>query len=250
MRIPRQVRFIVFDWGDTLVRPPGVTTDRARHLACTEAVFRALEADPAFAPELSERGIDWPAFRDSYLRVVARQVATTFRTGREHSFAERFRLAFEDAGLGRALTPGEMETMAADLGRAMGAACLPIEGAARAVHRLGRHYRLGLLSNFPHPATVLDTLGGFGGLFDPLIVSGACGWAKPHRNAFDACLRAFDCAPGEVLLVGDDPANDIEGGRAFGFRTCWIERPGPPPPPEAIDLRVASVMQLAELAPA
>lgn len=249
MRIPSEVKCILFDWGDTLVRPPGFTTDKAGHLACVEALYQDLQADSAFAAELECARIDWPKLWDSYSRVVLQQIATTGETGREHTFEDRFALTFEVAGLGRPLMTDERHEMARRLGERIAAACRPIGGVGAAVRRLGTRYAVGLLSNYPFPPVVRSTVESLDCSFSPFVISGECGWAKPHGNAFAACLSSLPYSPEQILYVGDDPVNDIEGASTFGFRTCWIERKDPAPAPEITSLRITSVCDLVGMMP-
>jgi HAD superfamily hydrolase (TIGR01549 family) len=245
MVLSRQIRLVLFDWGDTLVRPPGVTTDEGGHLACLESVFREFDAT-ALGAELRHARIDWPVFSACYLKAAHRQIAATSETGREHTFADRFAQCMELAGFSRGLDTAERQGMATRLGQLVAAGCRPIDGAGAAVRRIAERYAVGLLSNYPHPTVVRASLEPLECAFDPFIISGECGWAKPHPKAYGSCLHGLDVTPEEVLFVGDDPVNDVEGPREFGFRTCWIERSGARPPAgESLDLKVASVSELA-----
>lgn len=49
-------------------------------------------------------------------------------------------------------------------------------------------------------------------------VSSLVGWRKPAPAFFGELTRQAGCAPGEVLLVGDDLRNDYHGARAAGLR--------------------------------
>jgi len=55
-----------------------------------------------------------------------------------------------------------------------------------------------------------------------VFASGEIGHEKPDSRAFAPLLRALEVCPEEVLFVGDNPANDIEGAARLGMRTCWI----------------------------
>jgi len=54
--------------------------------------------------------------------------------------------------------------------------------------------------------------------FDAVVVSAELGAEKPDARVFQAALAALggDLQPREVLMVGDDEANDVEGARALG----------------------------------
>ena len=52
------------------------------------------------------------------------------------------------------------------------------------------------------------------------------GVAKPHRDLFLAACRALDCAPGDVLHIGDHPEHDVLGAADAGLQTIWLNRRG------------------------
>ena len=52
------------------------------------------------------------------------------------------------------------------------------------------------------------------------------GVAKPAPAIFLHACDRLGLAPAQVLHVGDDPHADIEGARAAGMRTAWINRRG------------------------
>src|SRR5262249_58881218 len=74
---------------------------------------------------------------------------------------------------------------------------------------------------------------------DRFVISSEVGWRKPARQFFDAVVREAGCAPGEVLLVGDDTTNDYEGASAAGLRALLLDPTGEPTP--------TSIRSLAEV---
>jgi putative hydrolase of the HAD superfamily len=56
-----------------------------------------------------------------------------------------------------------------------------------------------------------------------VVISSEVGWRKPAREFFEAVVRAVGCAPGEVLVVGDDFENDYAGAMAAGLRAVLID---------------------------
>ncbi|MBD8525489.1 HAD-IA family hydrolase [Pseudoxanthomonas sp. CAU 1598] len=63
------------------------------------------------------------------------------------------------------------------------------------------------------------------------------GAPKPVASIFLAACDRLNTAPEYTLHVGDDPWLDVEGARAAGLRTCWINRhnsawPATLPPPD------------------
>jgi putative hydrolase of the HAD superfamily len=59
---------------------------------------------------------------------------------------------------------------------------------------------------------------------DSIVISGACGFAKPDPRIFTHCAAVAQERPGNMVMVGDSPGNDIEGARAAGFPAIWISR--------------------------
>ncbi len=51
-----------------------------------------------------------------------------------------------------------------------------------------------------------------------------CGVAKPHPAIFHAACNRLGIPPAAVLHVGDDAALDVEGARAAGLQTAWLNR--------------------------
>lgn len=45
---------------------------------------------------------------------------------------------------------------------------------------------------------------------------------KPHPVMFEAALATLGIAPEQCLHVGDDVAHDIDGAKAAGMRTVWV----------------------------
>jgi HAD superfamily hydrolase (TIGR01549 family) len=109
-------------------------------------------------------------------------------------------------------------------------ACKPDEAVLEALASLREGgWRIGIVTNgaMPHQADKADRLG-FLNVVDAFCGSGELGVEKPDRRIFDEAIRR--CTRGKVLsqkarwMVGDAPVSDIQGGRAFGLRTIWLDR--------------------------
>ena len=50
---------------------------------------------------------------------------------------------------------------------------------------------------------------------------------KPSRAVYELGTRAFGLPAGEILFVSSN-GWDVAGAKAFGYRTCWCNRPGAP----------------------
>jgi putative hydrolase of the HAD superfamily len=87
-----------------------------------------------------------------------------------------------------------------------------------------RGKRIGLVSNGQRD---LEEFAEHHGLdVDVAVGSKHHGYVKPHRSIFEAALAALDVGPDEAAMVGDSPADDIEGARALGMRAILLDRDG------------------------
>ncbi len=55
-----------------------------------------------------------------------------------------------------------------------------------------------------------------------VFASSEVGWRKPAPEFFQAVATRLACAPGELLLVGDDPRLDLAAARAAGWRAVAV----------------------------
>jgi len=58
------------------------------------------------------------------------------------------------------------------------------------------------------------------------VVSSEVGFNKPSRGFYDAVLRLVDASPDEVMVIGDDAINDVQGAEQSGIRGVLIDRGG------------------------
>lgn len=56
------------------------------------------------------------------------------------------------------------------------------------------------------------------------IVSSRVGYRKPAAQFFEAVAAALNLPPAEILMVGDDPTNDVNGAKAAGLQAVLIDR--------------------------
>jgi FMN phosphatase YigB (HAD superfamily) len=80
------------------------------------------------------------------------------------------------------------------------------------------------------------------GLFRSLVFSSDTASIKPSRVLFERAFHAFGVARSEVLFVGDSLRCDIEGAKAAGLATVWINPSGTQHP--AADWVVGSLLDL------
>ena len=50
------------------------------------------------------------------------------------------------------------------------------------------------------------------------------GWKKPGPGFFGALVEACGCRPDQVLMVGDDPVNDVGGALNSGLQAVQVDR--------------------------
>ena len=212
---------VLFDWGETLMWIPGMIHDPDRHLACVERIYES-----AVRPHMGADGARMPvaSFIDCYLKGCREQIALSKRTLREHSFDDRFALAFNLAGVKAVPDRAALRGMADALGREVALGARLLDFAADVVQTLARSCRLGVVSNYPHGPVVAATLDRFGlrRHFNAIVVSSETGWMKPHADCYRPALAALPAPPGRTLMVGDDLTNDVKGAKALGLHTAWI----------------------------
>jgi putative hydrolase of the HAD superfamily len=56
------------------------------------------------------------------------------------------------------------------------------------------------------------------------VISSEVGVRKPHPGFFAALVQSAGCRPEDVLMVGDDFSNDIEGARTAGLDAVFLNR--------------------------
>ncbi len=98
------------------------------------------------------------------------------------------------------------------------------------LERLGKKYRLALLSNYPDGdairASLEDT--GIAPFLEHALVSGDLGLCKPHPDVFRTVLDALSLPPEAVFFVGDNWLADVQGARRAGMQVAHFRRWIPP----------------------
>jgi putative hydrolase of the HAD superfamily len=87
---------------------------------------------------------------------------------------------------------------------------------------------------------------GLAPLFDAIVTSQSCGFAKPDPRILHVALDAMGVRPRHAVYVGDDPATDGAAARAAGVRFVWMDG-GQPPRGRRPARRVESLRELARL---
>lgn len=84
-------------------------------------------------------------------------------------------------------------------------------------------YKTGIITNGPSPfqRSKVEAIHG-GELFEHVLVSIESGAEKPDAAPFQKMASMMDIASEELLFVGDDPCNDIDGARRAGCTPVWM----------------------------
>ena len=100
------------------------------------------------------------------------------------------------------------------------------ENAKAMLKQLHGKYKLGVISNFAIPECVHKLLrdAGLDAFFDVVVVSAAVNKRKPSPEIFQNTLKAMGVSVSEAVFVGDTIDADIEGPKAIGMKTIYIER--------------------------
>jgi len=100
---------------------------------------------------------------------------------------------------------------------------IPKPGVPEALNTIGKHYKLGLISNgmTPFQERNFRTLG-IASMFGSVIVSAAVNLRKPDPAIFHLACSELSVTPNEAVYVGDNPVADIEGAKDSGLRTIFI----------------------------
>lgn len=120
----------------------------------------------------------------------------------------------------------------------------PEPGVREAIAALAAAHRIAIVTNGGAAQRTKLARIGLDGIVHAVFVSGELGVAKPDPAFFAHALRWAECAPGEILVVGDQPAIDLAPAAALGMRTAWRAR-GPWPAALApADHRLESIAEL------
>jgi HAD superfamily hydrolase (TIGR01509 family) len=95
-----------------------------------------------------------------------------------------------------------------------------------ALERLGKKYRLGVISNAD--GKIAEILGrcGIADCFQTITDSGIVGKEKPHPAIFDAAVRSLGVTAEESLYTGDVYSVDYFGATRFGMQSVLFDVAG------------------------
>ena len=196
---------------------------------------------------LGENGIDCnPAILSTYKSINA-QVWTEFENGKitaKHLRRKRFQLLFEAIDV-QDIDPEHFSVRYLENLVALSEA---YEGVMDTLEHLKSKYRISLVTNglreVQRPRLSKLKMNHY---FESIIVSDEIGSAKPDQKFFKYTFGTIYNPPdkSEVMIIGDNPVSDIQGGREFGIKTCLVSENGN----EGIvsDLSIKSVNELPDL---
>lgn len=212
------IRTITLDWGDTLAANYGMP-----YLATQKRAFTRLAAD------LTVLGCtvpaDWVEAINAEIEVEwARSISPqTNPENREIDMRAMF-ARWLDRAEARDADPHAVRTAVARCTATLTDTVIPFGETGPALSLLrARGYRVGILSHVPWPGDACRSWferHGLASFIDFYSLSCDIGWIKPNHRHYQHALDQAGCAAEEVLHVGDHPVRDVEGAKAFGFRTC------------------------------
>jgi len=238
------IRAVLFDWGETLVRIPGMIHSPERHLACLKRLFEELSEESRM-PNLRNVGASWSTLRTAYLEACRKHIAHSAMTRREHSFEDRFTTTLKLLEIEELPEAIVLSRWANRLGELVAQDAEMVAGADDVVGELARHAQLAIVSNYPHAPVVYATLERLGlrHHFSAIVVSSELGWLKPHPELYRTALSRVGARADEALFVGDDLDNDVRAPKALGLRTAWFTTERTARPPEA-NIKICDLRQL------
>ena len=219
------IEAVLFDWGDTLVRYPGFSTDSGGHLEAVEVFFGWFE-EVAECRCLAAAATTSAAFVDAYRRSAEAQFAMMAATGTDQPMGARLVTALQQCGCVCEVDDEIVDVYLRHLLDELAARTAVMPDAVQVLAALGRRFKLAVVSNYPEPQFVIRTLAQHGLLhfFDLIVVSADVGRMKPHALPFERAMDSLSVQPTRVLFVGDDLRSDMAGAAALGCATAWLPR--------------------------
>jgi HAD superfamily hydrolase (TIGR01450 family) len=123
-----------------------------------------------------------------------------------------------------------------------------LRASARAVAAGATFFAVNMDVRFPVGPGEFDP--GCGSLAEAIAVAAGVrpiAIGKPETPLFEAAINRLNCPPEQTAMVGDSIASDINGGRAAGMLTIWLDPIQEGAPPSCVDLRVRDLIELHQL---
>jgi len=204
---------LIFDLGHTLIELP----------ADPEALRREMFAAAVAALRRHGLRVEEAAFVGAVERWMDLRYGRWQEDWREYPLVETFAMALKDLG-----HDGLPEALVREVVRAFlapqEARWRPFPDTFATLEELRRrNYRLALLTNSgdaEHSWRLIDRFG-LRRYFDPIVISAAVGWRKPHPDLFRGIAAAWALPPSAIVVVGDLLEADIRGAHLAGMRGIW-----------------------------
>ena len=113
--------------------------------------------------------------------------------------------------------------------------------------RLGRRFRLGVVSNFYGNLERILSGTGIAPLLELTCDSALEGVSKPDPRIFTLAVERLTLRSEEVLFVGDSYEQDIVPARAAGLRTAWLVAREGAAEESLADMRLGTLAELESL---
>jgi FMN phosphatase YigB (HAD superfamily) len=97
-----------------------------------------------------------------------------------------------------------------------------VRGNRSLLSRLGRRYRLGIVSNFYGNLVTVCHNVKIRAFFSVIVDSQRVGCSKPDPRIFQSALDELGLTAADVVFVGDSLPRDMAGARAIGMRHVWL----------------------------
>jgi len=145
-----------------------------------------------------------------------------------------------------ALLPGGEAVPAAEWARELHDDAVAVVRRNRPVlERLGRRFRLAVVSNFTGNLEPCLAELELRELFRAVLDSTVVGVAKPDQRIFRAALADVGVSADGAWMVGDNVEADLRPAQRLGLKTCWIAPPDRAGPPDlAPTARIARLTEL------
>lgn len=104
--------------------------------------------------------------------------------------------------------------------------CILAPGTREILERMGRRYRIGVISNADGRIAEVLAATGIADCFRSITDSGLVGYEKPHPAIFEAALRDLGARADESLYVGDGYSIDYLGATDAGMRAILLDVAG------------------------
>jgi putative hydrolase of the HAD superfamily len=101
-----------------------------------------------------------------------------------------------------------------------------LAGTRAALDRIGRSFRMAVISNADGKIERVLSRCGIASCFESITDSGVVGVEKPHREIFEAALKAMNERADESVYVGDVYSVDYVGARNAGMNAVLFDVAG------------------------